>query len=173
MKLSLRHCKVDMKYEDFKKVATNTVYLNDDDEESEVASPPDDILTANELKCLKSISLERKKDSTFVLDAMRCVYKNVSVLSNKTLKGTPQHTEFKDDGTAIVHPSKSPLTPEKVTKVEQLFIDCVTRSKTGVVDQGERIKQSNINKLFASAISNLSKPFKSRGQTSNVEILEE
>lgn len=114
------------------------------------------------------------KDSTFILEAVRYLYKeDLSVLLGKTLKGRPERTEFKDGGMVKLNPSKDPLTPEKVKRIEQLFIDRVTKSNTKAVDHGERIKPTYINKLIASAISNITKKFKSsdkRNKASNDHI---
>lgn len=54
--------------------------------------------------------------------------------------------------------------------VKQLFIDRVTKSNGSAVEQGERIKPTYINKLFASAISNLSKPFKAHDKPTNENV---
>lgn len=167
VKLSLRHCEVNMKYDDLVKVATNTCNPNTDTDLQDEASSGD-IFTNNELKNLKCTALDKKNDSTFILKAIRYLYKDVSVLQNKTLQGTLERKIFNDDGTFTVIPPKDALTPEKVKRVEQLFIDRVTRSNCGAVEYGERLKL--VNKLFASAVSNLTKPFKTRDKADKAAI---
>lgn len=120
-------------------------------------SASDDVFTENEVKFLQSLPLDKKKDSAFILQCIKYSYKNnEATLRNKTLKGTLDRVEIKDDGTQTVHPAKDPLTPEKVKRIEQLFIDRVSKSKCFAGEFGDRVKQTNINKLIAYAIKNVS-----------------
>lgn len=156
MKLSLRHSELLMKHDDLVKTATNSVRPNTDDELAEALSPSDNIFTPNEIKCLQSLTLEKKKDSTFILQCIEYAYKDTaSTLLGKTLKGTLERVEYKENGDVQSHPAKDPLTPEKVKRIEELFIDRVSKCKISAVEFGERIKQTNINKLIAAAIKNV------------------
>lgn len=161
--LSVRHTDHLMKYDELlKKVTISPPQLNADQLVDAVpntvsgsASMPDDIFTANEVRYLESLPMDKKKDSTFVLQCVRYAYKNAESLTNKTLRGTAERVTFEEDGSVIVQPGKDSLTPEKVKRIEQLFIERVSKSKCMAVEYGERVKQSNINKHIASAIKNL------------------
>lgn len=172
LKLTVRHCEVSIKHDELLKAATNSDRLIISGESELMSS--DDIFTVNELRCLDSVSLERKKDSNFILQCIQFAYKsNKSELLNRTLKGRHERVEIKDDGSVErIQPAKTPLTPEKVTRIEELFINRVSKSKCVAAEFSERIKQTNINKLIASAIKNVSNKEKSlvKLPTENVDL---
>lgn len=150
-----------MKHEELVLVSTGTVRPNTEAEESNVVSPTlsmsDGIFTENEIKCLQCLPLDKKKDSTFILNCIQYAYKhNVACLTKKTLKGTRARYEVKEGDLVTVKPGKDPLTPEKVARIKELFIDRVTKSKCMAGEYGERVKQTNINQLIANAVKNVS-----------------
>lgn len=169
VKLSVHFCELHMKYNDLK-TTTNSVNshlvdastnsVHSDIADDEVLST-DAVFTLDEITFLRSIPLAKAKDSSFILQCLQYAYKsNPSVLLYKSLKGVAESTEIKDDGTHEYHPAKEPLTPKKVVRIQKLFIERLDKCKTGSVDYGERIKQANINKLFASGINNIIKKHK-------------
>lgn len=130
-------------------------------------STSDEVFTPNEIRHLLSLPLDKKKDSTFILQCVQYAYKNnVAALANKTLKGTGERIEVKEDGARVLHPGKESLTPEKVRRIEQIFIDRVSRSTCMASEFGDRVKQSNINKHIASAIKNVANKGKPKNQSS-------
>lgn len=141
------------------------------DEVSDTPSSINDIFTPNQLRILESLPLEKKKDSTFILQCIECAYKdNRSTLVNKTLFGTLERTEFRDDGAVVVRPAKDPLTPEKVKRIEELFVKRVTKSKCLAAEFTERITPTNINRLIASAIRNVSNKENPKKSQNNFEL---
>lgn len=160
VKLSLRHSETLMKNDDLLKAATSNIRPTNGEESESVAEPlptSDELFTENEVRYLRSIPLDKKKDSTFVLQCVEYAYKtDRKSLCNRTLKGTVDRIEVIDGVATVVRAGKSPMTPEKVKRIEQLFIDRVAKSKCLAGEFGERVKSSNINRLIASAIKNLS-----------------
>lgn len=155
MKLSIDHSDISMKYKDLVKVATGKIQATNDGAE---AKANDDVFTPNELKFLQYMSLEKKKDSNFVLQCLHFAYKSDhSVLAHKSLIGTTEKIEFTDGGDQIIQAAKGPLSPNKVIRIKELFLERVSKSDENAVDHGERIKDSYINKLFASGIKNIAK----------------
>lgn len=167
IKLSLRHSETLMKYDDLLKASTSNVRPTDDQSES-VAPSLDEMFAETELRYLSSIPLDKKKDSTFVLQCVEYAYKSDrKTLCNRTLKGTVDRVEVRDGAVTVVRPGKDPMTPEKVEKSQQIFIDRVAKSKCLAREFGERVKSSNINRLIASAIKNVSNKEKPAGTESN------
>lgn len=159
VQLCVEHCELSMKYKALLKTTTETVSSTSSDvsDESQPIPPADNIFTANEIIVLQNFPLEKKKDSTFILKCVEFAYKdNTSSLVNKTLKGTLERVEIQNDKPVAVRPAKDPLTPEKVKRIEELFIKRVTNSKCLAGEFVERIKTTNINRLIASAIRNIS-----------------
>lgn len=151
MKLSLRHTQVDLKYNDLLNATTGRERVVDD-----AAAVNGDLFTVNELKFLCSMPLDQTKDSTFVHQCLKFVYKhNMAVLVNKTLMGTKESIEIEENGEQIHHGGKGPLTPVKVDRIRELYIDRIAKCDIGAVAYGVRI--GNINKHFASAIKNIAK----------------
>lgn len=170
IKLSLRHCELSMKYDELLKISTNTATSSCDDV-SDVLSPNDNVFTPNQIRILESLPLEKKKDSTFIMQCIDYAYKeNSSTLVNKTLKGTLERIEMQDDGAVVVRPAKNPLTPEKVKRIEELFIQRVSKSKCLAGEFAERIKTTNINRLLASAIRNISNKEKPKDKSSHQNV---
>lgn len=159
IKLSVRHCELVMKYDELVNAKTNTNVSHL--EASDMLSSTGDVFTANEIRILESLPLEKKKDLNFILQCVQYAYKeNPSVLVSKTLKGTLEKIEILDGVAVEVRPAKSPVTPEKVKRIEELFIKRVTASKCLAVEFGERIKPKYMNRLIATAITNISNKVK-------------
>lgn len=155
VKLTMHHAELDLKHTDLEKIATGKRNENNDDTN---AAPADDIFTPNELKYLRCMPFEKKKDSTFVLQCLQFSYKNeTSVMVNKSLKGTREWTEIADDGNEVHHPAKQPLSPHKVSRIKEVFVERISKCQINHVEYGERVKETYINKLFATGIKNISK----------------
>lgn len=161
LKLSLLHSNQSMKYEELvttrSSITDSIAVERSDNTVGETLASTNDVFTENEVKYLNCIPLTKNSDSTFVLHCIRYAYKdNEAILLNRTLKGTLDRIEINDDGSRTVRPGKGPLTPEKVKRIEKLFIERVSKDKCLASEFGDRIKQANINKLIASAIKNVS-----------------
>lgn len=89
---------------------------------------------------------------------------------NKTLYGTLERKEFGDDGAVVVRPAKDPLTPVKVKRIEELFIKRAIESKCLAAEFAERIKSTNINRLIASAVRNVSNKENPKKPQKNVNL---
>lgn len=147
----------EVKRKDSTQVSTDTARLNTESEVSKTLSLADDIFSNNEIKCLQCVPLGKNKDSTFILNCVEYAYKDSAAsLTNKTLKGTRPRYEVREGEAVIVKPGKEPLTPEKVTRIRELFVDRVNKSKCLAGEYGERIKMTNFNQLIANAVKNLS-----------------
>jgi len=87
----------------------------------------DEVFTLNEIKSLQSIPIAKANDSSFVLQCIQYAYKaDPSILRYRTLKGIPERIEINPDGTEEHHPAKNPLTPTKVERIQELFIERVS-----------------------------------------------
>lgn len=105
--------------------------------------------------------LDKKNDCSFILHSLKYSYKSdLSVLSTRTLKGTAEWKELKEGGSEVHHEAKGPLTPRKVDRIKDLFIERISKPEINSAEYSERIKDPYINKLFAAGIRNLSKKFK-------------
>lgn len=136
-----------------KPTETNDTDCNDDNTTS---TSKNDIFSPYELKILQNMSLDKKKDSTFIHQCLEYAYKNdLCVLSNKTLKGKSESVKFTEDGKELHIPKKYPLSPEKVDRIKQLFVERISKCKIDSASFEARMKDSNINKLFASSIKNI------------------
>lgn len=127
-----KQCELSAKYEQLVETlnAIRKVKSSNDEVSSDTLSSTDDVFTPIQIQILESIPLEQKKDSNFVLQCIEYAYKdNASTLVNKTLLGTLERKEFGDDGAVVVRPAKDPLTPEKVKRIEELFVKRVTYCK--------------------------------------------
>lgn len=70
-------------------------------------------INPKDLSKLRSMSSNKREDSTFVLNAVRFLYNNdVGKLASLSLTGRSREME-----------SKSKMTPEKKTKIETLFVE--------------------------------------------------
>lgn len=156
VKLAVHHSELDLKHKDLEKTASGKIKENNTDAN---ASPADgDIFTPNELKFLQCMPLDKKKDSTFVLQCLQFGYKNEwPVMVNKSLKGTKDWIEITEDGDEVHHPAKQPLSPHNVNRIKEVFIERLSKCQINTVEYGERVKETYINKLFASGIKNISK----------------
>lgn len=155
--LAVRHSELDLKHKHLKKTATGKINNNTDDTAS-TADPVGDIFTPNELKFLQCMPLDKKKDSTFVLQCLEFCYKNEwPVLVNKTLKGTRDWIEIIENGDDVHHPAKEPLSPHKVNRIKEVFIERLTKCKISHVEYGERVKETYLNRLIGSGVKNISK----------------
>lgn len=144
-----------MKYNDLLKSKSHT---SNDVGVSEATAVSGDIFTPNELKFLQCMSLEKKEDSTFVHQCVQFAYKSdLHVLAHRTLKGTKDWIEIKDDGEKKHHAAKEPLSPHKVNRIKDVFHERISKCAIDAATFGERVNDANINKLFASAIKNISK----------------
>lgn len=159
MKLTMHHSEVDMKYNDLLKSVTGKNHGNDGDVENEPENASSDgVFTLNELKFLKCMALDKKKDSTFIHQSLQFAYKsNQSVLVHKTLKGSRDWIEIADNGDEIFHSGKESLSPHKVNRIKELFIERIGKCKIDSVSYGQRVKDAYINQLIASGIKNISK----------------
>lgn len=157
-KLAVRHSELDLKHKDLEKVATAKTNDNNIDADAISVAADSDIFSPNELKFLQCMPLEKKKDSTFVLQCVKFAYKeDTSVLNNKSLFGTKGRIEFTEDGGEVHQPAKQPLSPHKVDRMRGVFIDRISKCKLNAVEYGVRMKETYLNQLFASAIKNISK----------------
>lgn len=157
VKLTVNYAELDLKHKDLLKSATGK---NDTKTAtSTVASSVDgDIFTSGEVKFLECMPLERKKDSTFVLQCLQFAYKtDPKILAGKSLYGTKESIEFTEDGKETRHPAKQPITPTKANRIKELFVDRISKCDISSAEYGERIKGTNVNRLLASGIKNLSK----------------
>lgn len=115
----------------------------------------DNIFTRNEIMHLNSLPLEKKKDSSYVMQCIQYAYSD-RPLKHKTLKGTKNRYEVIDGTPIVVREGKSSLTPEKVHQIRQLFIGRISKSKCLAAEFGERIDPKYLNRLIASAVKNVS-----------------
>lgn len=153
--LTINYSEENIKYKNLIKVATRSTHSDN----NEAILTADGMITSNEVKALQRISLETSKDSTFIKDCLEYLYKdNLAVLSQRSVKGTSEKIEFSADGEEVKrHPAKDPITPEKYDRVKALFIDRISQCDIDPVSHGERLKETNINRLMASGIKNISK----------------
>ncbi len=170
--LCQRHCEISMKYDQLVETLDTVRKAESTNAElSDLPSSTDDVFTPNQIRILESLPLEKKKDSTFILQCIEYAYKDkTSTLANKTLYGTLERKEFGDDGAVVVRPAKDALTPEKVIRIEKLFVKRVTESKCLSAEFAERIKPTNINRLIASAIRNVSNKENPKQTKKNVNL---
>lgn len=133
---------------------TKSNYCQPDDDATNACY--DDVFSSKELKILQNMSLDKKKDSTFIHQCLEYAYKNdLAVLSGRTLKGKAESVKFSDEGQEEYIPKKDPLSPEKVDRIKELFIERIIKCNVDSACFEARIKDSNINKLFASSIKNI------------------
>ncbi len=157
-KLAVRHSELDLMHKDLEKVATAKTNEYNIDENAISIATDSDIFTAAELRFLQCMPLEKKKDSTFVLQCVKFAYKeDTSVLNNKSLYGTKGRIEFTEDGGEVRQPAKQPLSPHKVDRMRGVFIDKISKCNLNAVEYGVRMKETYLNQLIASAIKNISK----------------
>lgn len=117
-----------------------------------------DIFTENELKFLKCMSLEKKKDSTFILQCLEFAYKNdLTVLCDKTRKGKPESIKIGEDGTVTNVSAKEPVSPVKVVRIKELFLERLSKCDIDSAVYAVRAKDSNMNTLITNGIKNISK----------------
>lgn len=150
-----RYSELDFKHKDLLQAKTHLGKPESPD--TVTTSSSHDIFTPNEVKYLEAMPLDKSADSTFVLKCLEFAYKNdTSVLRNKTLMGTQESVVFVD-GEAMTQAKKDPLTPIKVQRIKGLFMERLSKCQIDSTVFGQRIKDSNVNKLFATGILNISK----------------
>lgn len=169
VQLTIRYSEQSLKFEHLLKSKTNAGNTTDhttDHTTGHFPSPNtgiqvqsnDDIFTPRELIYLQCMSLDKSKDSTFIMKCLEFAYKNnLPILRFKTLKGKPESVQFDEGGEAENIAGKDPLTPMKVNRIKDLFLERLSKCQIDPVVYGERVKDSNINKLFASGVKNISK----------------
>lgn len=119
LKVTAYCTEVNIKYEHLLKAGTRTGQPEDDEQ-----SFIDDFFSPNEIKMLHGISLEKKNDSTFILQCLKFAYKkDLSVLGTRSLNGTSSSIAVSEEGGLIEVPGKVALTPEKVSRIRQLFME--------------------------------------------------
>lgn len=154
LKLTHRYSELDQKYKDLLQTKTRT----NQPEPDGTVSFSNDVFTPNEVKYLQAMPLDKTTDSTFILKCLEFAYKeNPSQLRLRTLKGRPESVQYHDDGSIEEQVKKDPLSPIKVQRIKELFIDRLSKCKIDCVAFGERIKDTNVNKLFATGILNIVK----------------
>lgn len=100
----------------------------------------------NYLAMLHHISLEKRKDSKFVREAVKNLYKSdIEKLKNRSIRGSKRNKVI-----------KLPLTPEKVTTIKSLFLGRLSRV-ISTEDMETRCSQSYLNRLMSDAIGNILK----------------
>lgn len=157
VKLTVRHAELDLKYNDLLKSKSATSAASDVVANANAASE-DGVFNLNELKFLQCMPLDKKKDSTFIHQCLQFAYKNdLGVLAHKSLKGTSDWIEINDRGEKIHHTAKSPISPHKVNRIKEVFVERISKCQISSVEYGDRVKDANINKLFAGGIKNIAK----------------
>lgn len=147
---------LDLKHKNLLKTAKHTYHQKSLDD----AVVSNDVFTANEVKFLQCMPMDKKSDCSFILHCLKYAYKlDPSVLLSRTLKGTPERTEFTEKGEQIHHGAKDPLTPKKAERIKELFIERISNCIIDSAEYGERIKDSYVNKLIAAGIRNISKKY--------------
>lgn len=104
-----------------------------------------DIFSQEELSALRSIPSSSSKDSTFVLQTIRYLYKeNLSVLSSRTSSSSREN--------------KKPISPEKKNIIQQIFHERLNILKLDIIECNSR--KNRLNELTATGINNVRKSFK-------------
>lgn len=152
-KLTIYCSEVNLKYEDLLKTGKRTGQPGIEKE----ATFSDDIFSAIELKVLRGVPLEKGKDSTFILQCLKFAYcSDLSVLRNKTIYGKPSSLEVSEEGMVEV-PGKDPLTPKKIERIRQLFVERLSACKISALEYGVRVKDRRMNQLLNTGIKNIKK----------------
>lgn len=157
LKSTHRYSEMDHKFKDLLRTKTHSKQPEPDD----TAVSTNDVFTPNEIKYLQSMPLSKSSDSTFILKCLEFAYKaDPTVLRFKTLKGRPESVQYDDNGNMEQLAKKEPLSPIKVQSIKDLFIARLSKCQIDSVAFGERIKDFNVNRLFATGIINVSKKSK-------------
>lgn len=156
MKMGTSYAELRIKHEDL--LETKTYTCANPSDVNDPVSCSDEIFTSSEIAVLQSMALDKKTDSTFVLKCLHFAYKNdLSALLNKTLKGKPESMIISDDGDVAYMPAKDSLSPKKIKLIRELFMERINKCKLKPTENSERIKDSYMNKLIASGITNVGK----------------
>lgn len=155
MKMGTNYAELRIKYEDL--LSTKT-YINANSSDITDTAVSDGIFTGSEIAVLKSMSLDQKTDSTFILKCLQYAYKqDLAVLLKKTLKGKTEAMIISDDGEVEYKPGKDPLSPQKVQKIRQLFVERINKCNLKPAENADRMVDAYMNKLIASGITNIGK----------------
>lgn len=112
------------------------------------------IFSKDQLKVLRSISSGKRKDSTFVLKCVSCMYPNASVLNNISLTGK------KCNGIA-----REKMCEDNIKIINRMLNERINSEESDQVLTLARL--GNVKKLIRDAITLLRK--RSNGATSNTE----
>lgn len=158
LRLTIRNAEMDLKFEDLLRAKTGSNQFVPVSDDATADAPQDDVFTERELIYLKCMAYDKEMDSTFIHHCIQYAYKdNASVLVNKTLKGTADKVVFAPNGDEKeLIPGKDPLTPLKVEKIRNLFINRISKCQLDAVSYSERIKDAYFNRLIGSAVRNIS-----------------
>lgn len=157
VKLTVNYAELDLKHKDLAKLSAGKI--DNKAATSSVEGTVDgDVFSPGEIKFLECMPLDKKKDSTFILQCLQFAYKkDPKILASKSLYGTKESVEFTKDGKEVHHPAKQPITPIKASRIKELFVDRISKCDINSVEYGDRIKETNVNRLLASGIKNMSK----------------
>lgn len=64
-----------------------------------------------------------------------------------------------DDGDVAYLPAKDPLNPQKVKRIRELFVERIKKCNLKPAANNVRMKDSYMNKLIASGITNIAKKY--------------
>lgn len=145
-KLAIENAEVTLKHKHLSKTIAN---INENDTECADDSKitTDGLFLDSELETLNRLSAAKRYDSTFIRSTLEFLYQeDFSILRNKSVHGTID-TNFSN--------SKKPLTPAKVKRIKELFVDRLCKCRLDPATFEERSKESRINQLLATGIKNI------------------
>lgn len=121
----------------------------------------DVIFSKEDIRILKGLPLDKRNDSTFILQCLKFSYKDdLTFLTNKSVNGTASVVEVSDEGKQETILGKDPLTPQKVARIRQLFIERLSACDVDAATFRARIKDSKVNHLMGTGINNICKKYK-------------
>lgn len=148
-KLSIEYSELNMKFTALSRTAPRVHGENETTPEN-----ADSVFSNSEIRVLQRISLAKKNDSTFIRNSLEFAYKSdLSVLKSRSVMGTYNTLAEMTSGKI----EKPPLTPVKVKKIKELFIERLSDCDVDPIAFEERVKDSRINELLASGIKNIAK----------------
>lgn len=163
LKLTVEFSEISLKYKDAIKLGHSSRQAETDETDNGETGETlhDDMFSKEELRTLKGLPLDKRNDSTFILQCLKFAYKSdLSILCNKSLMGTYATILVSSEGEDVEIAGKDPLTPEKVNKIKQLFTERLSSCDINAVQYGERIKESKVNHLLGTGLVNIRKKFK-------------
>lgn len=105
------------------------------------------IFNDQELASLRSIPASSSRDSSFILFALRALYKgDLSVLNSRTVSNAL--------------PDKQPITPQKKQIIKNIFYERLETLKLDTIECN--LRKSKLNELTATGIKNIRKSLKNR-----------